>query len=147
MRHPPAWPDHIYCMSEWSGTGVASEGAITWRCLPVCKYETICRQRAVWSLSLFLSFTELIFLQYTQALFHCTQGQNVNTASAHSVLVCVCIYSCWPLCAWAACLDWLPVRTVWIYKFVFMSPAIRIAPCSVCVYVCLCLYICCLFHC
>lgn len=38
----------------------------------------------------FRSFTELIFLHCMQALFHCTRGQNVNTASAHSVYV-VCL--------------------------------------------------------
>ena len=37
----------------------------------------------LFDLSLFLSVTQLISLQYTQASFHRARGQNVNTASAH----------------------------------------------------------------
>lgn len=56
--------------------------------------------------------------------------------------VCLCV-SCWALSAWAACLDWLPIRTVWIYKFVFFDSPMLMYVC-----VCACVYmsvIC--FHC
>lgn len=51
--------------------------------------------------------------------------------------VCLCV-SCWALSAWAACLDWLPIRTVWIYKFVFFDSPMLMYVC-VCVRVSICL--------
>lgn len=130
------------------GLRVASEGTITWRCLPVCKYETICRQQAVWSFSFFWSFSGLHWanLSTVHASFVSSDpGAECKHCPQYVICVRLCVYSCWPLCAWAACLDWLPICTVWIYKFVFL-----ILPCSLLsppLHVCVCLYVCCLFNC
>lgn len=66
------------------GLGVASDGGFAWRGLPVCKYETIGRQRAVWSLS-FSVFHWANLSTVHARLVSLHRGQNVNTASAHSM--------------------------------------------------------------
>ncbi len=80
MPHPPASPNRFYCMYDSMShlKGLLHDAVF----LFVNMNLSVGSER--FDLALFRLFTELIFLQYTQGLFHRTRGLNVNTASAHS---------------------------------------------------------------
>lgn len=98
------------------------------------------------SFALFLAFTELIFLQYMQTFLSSDPGAQCKhcLCPQYAVCVCLCVYFLLALvcvgCLFglAAHMDSVNLQIFFILPSSLLSPPLH---------GCVCLYVCCLFHC